>query len=524
MDDKLFDKIIKEKAESYLDSSRPSGADMSRLIEQLPPSANVSWFSSTTNRVVSLVATTLIILTIFLVYRTFKLERTIELLDERLHESSISGERIIYQYDTTAMDSLAQLSIELNNRVDSLLASGIGIVPAQHKQTNNVATLDAEAMADAVMKQLLEEIQSDPVLMNQIREQLGLNEEAVTEETISTLEDEQAVLTSEVVAKALTEEGLADDVLTDIASDPEKAKAIANLITGNDPEDEGAMGIGVSKEEIESMLDDRKEELLKDYLEYDPSSVSASVEKVGADNDINELMQEYMAVTPLERKQIAQTDSLARVSRLENLEEIREEQAKVRDRAILLGGGLGFGRLPIEGYESAGTQSFKLTAEYQPNHRFGFATGAEFYRSVAETDDISGIDLTKFEDLALENGTAEEVEVNLLWLDIPLEAKLYFKKGKFSPYAIVSIRARALLKESYTFEIDDEEDVSPSFESENTFVIPSYGYGLGTQFYLNPKLNGAIQLHHSIGGDGLGLSDEQFNTLQLQGIIYFDLK
>lgn len=517
MDDKLFDKIIKEKAEAHIDPSKPSGAEMSRLFDQLPPAAGGSWFSSTTNRVVSIAATTLLILTIFLIYRTFRLEETIELLDERFEQSSIPETNIIYQYDTTAIDSLAKLSIRLNKRLDSLLEnSSIGY--SSSAQPASQIDFNEEEVANAVMDQLVREIQSNPALMNQIREQLGMNDATENEEVIK--DEKPGVLSSDDVAAKLVEEDLADEVLSDLASDPESAKVISNLLSGNEPDEADGMAMDLSKEAIESLPTEKKEEIIKEYLEYDPETVTASLENIDASNDTQELVREYAAANPVETKKM-EVDSVALATKIENLEEIREEQTKARNRKILIGGGVGIGRLPLDGFETAGTTSFKITGEYQPNSRFGFATGVEYYSSSAETHDVGSIDLSNFDGLTLSDDI-DEVKINLQWLDIPLEAKLYFKRGKFSPYAIVSVRARALLKESYEFEGDDEFSATP--ESENSFIFPSYGYGLGTQFYLNPKLNGAIQLHHSIGGEGIGSDEKQLNTIQLQGIIYFDLK
>ena len=524
MDDKLFDKIIKEKAESHIDPSKPSGAEMSRLFDQLPPSGGGSWFASTTNRVVSVAATTLLILTIFLIYRTFRLEETIELLDERVQQSSIPQTNVIYKYDTATVDSLARLSIRLNQRLDSLLTNSAIRTSNLSNQTstNDRVDLNEEQVANAVMAQLIKEIESNPALMEQIRKQLSMDE-AMTEDARTDVpeEEEPEVISSKTIASALIKEDVADEVLYDLASDPEHSKAISNLISDNDPNEEDGLTMNISKEEIENMSDEKKEQLLKEYLEYNPEAVASAVEASSANDETQEQLKEYMAATMVESKKM-EVDSVERVTKIENLEEIREEQAKARDRSILLGGGVGIGRVPIDGFGTAGTTSFKLTGEYQPNQRFGFATGAEFYTSSAETHDVGSVDLSNFNGLTLDDDI-DEVKVNLQWLDIPLEAKLYFKRGKFSPYAIVSIRARALLKESYVFEGDDE-DFSATPESEYSFILPSYGYGLGTQFYLNPKLNGALQFHHSIGGEGVGSNEQQLNTIQLQGIIYFDLK
>ncbi len=522
MDDKLFDKLIKEKAESHIDPSKPSGAEISRLFDQLPPSTGGSWFSSTTNRVVSVAATTLLILTIFLVYRTFRLEETIELLDERFQNTAVPQTNIIYQYDTTTVDSLAKLSIRLNNRLDSLLSTqSAGRYRSYPNQSAGLA-VDSDKVANAVMAQLIQQIQSDPALMDQIREQLGLNESYAAEENEQN-EPKIIVLSSGTVAKRLVEKDLADQVLADINSDPEKAEVISNLLAGNEPDEADAISMNLTDDDLESLSDSEKEELLKEYLEYDPKSVQSALEKSDSDEDTKAILEEYVAIAPIKNKKLQMKDSIALADRLADLEDVRDEQAKARDRSILLGGGVGIGRLPFEDFGTVGTTSFKLTGEYQPNARFGFATGIEYYRTEGESYDIANFDLTRFDDLELGDSEIDEIKLNMQWLDIPLEAKLYFKKGKISPYAIVSVRARALLKESYKFETD-EDDLSPSVDSNNGLIFPSYGYGIGSQFYLNPKFNGALQLQHSIGGNGIGASNQQLNTIQLQGIIYFDLK
>ena len=520
MDDKRFDELIRGKAEAHIDPSTPSGAEMSRLFEHLPAQVATSWFASTTNKVMTLATTTLFILTIFLIYRTFRLEETIHLMDDSIQKASFSEGKIIYQYDTSMMDSLVSLNGQLDRKLDSL--NSIGIRSSMLIQPQQ-PTIDTEAMANEVMAQLVKEIESNPELMEQIMRQLSGNDQ-VRENREENSDDstEKPSLTKESLASRLVAEDQADALLKELNKDPERSKVISNLLSGNDPADSDALNMGVTEQGIESLSEEKKKDLLADYLAYDPESVQESAERAAIDSASVDLIKEYVAVTPLESRGIEKNDSLAITRNPLLFEDIREEQFK-ENRSILLGLGLGAGRLPLEGYESAGTTSLKLTGEYQPNERYGFASGIEFYRSEAETYDLNSIDITQFENFQAPNDI-KEIKVNLQWMDIPLEAKLYLKRGKFSPYAIVSVRARVLLKETYTFETNSDDELTPEFESENNFIVPSFGYGIGSQFYLNPKFNGAIQLHHSIGGKGIGLSNQNLNTIQLQGILYFDLK
>lgn len=520
MDDKRFDELIKAKAESHVDTSTPSGAEMSRLFDQLPPPAT-SWFSSTTNKVVTLASTTLLILTIFLIYRTFRLEESIQIMEDSLQKASFSEGQVVYQYDTAMMDSLATLSYQLNKKLDSL--GNLGYQTASIGQINDQSEqVNSEDFANQIMAQLIQEIESNPELMEQIKKQMGI-EEIENPSEIAKEVPEDIPPTKENVASSLVENDTADELLKELLKDPDKAKVIENLISGNSPDEQDALTMTVSDQEIESLSDDKKKDVIEKYLAYDPESAEEAARNAGLDSTSVKMIQEYVAITPLESRGIEQSDSLAMADARPLMAEVREEQVKQRNRSLQLGLGGGIGRVPFEGYEGGGTNSIKLTGEYQPNPRFGFATGVEFYSTELETYDINNFDLTRFEDLTVDESEIDEIKLNMQWLDIPLEAKLYFKRGKFSPYAVVSVRARALIKEEFKIEGDDD-DITPEFESENKFIIPSYGYGVGSQFYINPKFNGAIQLHHSIGGKGIGIEERQLNTLQLQGILYFDLK
>ena len=191
----------------------------------------------------------------------------------------------------------------------------------------------------------------------------------------------------------------------------------------------------------------------------------------------------------------------------------------------MLGVGAGGGPLNLDEFGTGNATSIKLAAEYKPQPRFGLSSGLEYYRTELESYNISEIDLSGFTGLPTDIGTTtKEVKVSLQWMDIPLEAKMYLiPNGRFNPYLGISVRARALLKEEYKIETTTDMDFVPGFTSETKFAFPAYGYSVGTQYKLNPKLNGALQFQHMIGGEEMGLFENHYNPIQIQGILFFEL-
>ena len=521
MDNNQFDDIIRGKVETHTYPSGPSGEEMSKLFEQLPHVTSSS--SVSINRYVSLVSSVLLITTFLMIYRTLRLENTIESLETEIIDLKSQQPQLNYLSDTIFWDSVQSIQ----NQVIISQSSSSRDFDKNPPSQLRLSAEDSQRFVNQVMAQLIAALESNPKMIRMLTgdqevENIGIEETSAT-------------VTKEVLIQQISDANGVRSILKSIGEDPEEAEKLLKVINGYSgiPNEDNLSIVSSAssgdqqsiQRAIDELTENRAIEILESFLDEDPQKLADLAEKGGFSAEVVKNIQSYAASHDVDKREIALIDTLTfHRTLVRSNQEIRAEQKKVRNRSRLVGGGLGLGQLSLDELGNGNVLFLKVLAEYRPQQRWGFTGGLEFHTTEMENHDIRDVDFSNFEGLSQGiESNANEIKVSLQWLDVPLEAKMYLsKERKLNPYVLVSLRARALVGERYTFESSSGYE-SPDFTSDHKFIVPTYSYGLGSYFYLNPKMNGAFQVSHSLGGEGLGLFEKQFNTVQLQGILFFDL-
>ncbi|WP_109832102.1 outer membrane beta-barrel protein [Reichenbachiella versicolor] len=477
MDESKFDDILKGKLESHIDPGGPPPGQMARMLDDLPSVS--SYASSSTVKYLAAASAVLFLTTIFLIYRTFMLEeRIIELHqvgNSTLAMNQISGGESIIYYDSIAKRSYRRVYIDQDGqRLDTIYSSNYTRSGAAYRP---MTALDSQVLVNQAMTQLIETMKSDPELLSEILPE-GTADQPV------------------FYASAPTS-----------TSQPELANDGMESTRG--------ASIGLTPEEREALYNELRNEIIAS-LEQEQRELQKAISDSLASADSNEEQ-----LIPIDSVEVMEEDSAAVARR----QEMREQQKKIANRSWSLYGGMGPGIAPTS-FGNMFNGAFLGGVEYKFNKYIGVSSGLEYHIGNGESYEIDDLDLSVFEDLtAADLADAKELKFTVQWMDIPLEAKVYLMPDKkFQPYALVSLRSRLLLSESYKFETFDDQYLNADVEDGKSFSFPSVGYGAGFRVPINSKLDYAMQLQHSVGGQSLGGFNEKFNSVQGHALLIIKLK
>ncbi|MFY0598862.1 MAG: hypothetical protein JXR03_04265 [Cyclobacteriaceae bacterium] len=547
MDNSRFDDIIKSKLESHVDPIGPSGAEVSKMFDGL---ANVGTATATSMLVKTLVAASgiFLITTIFFIYRTYILEETITSLSGQIVADNLEAEpevnQLAFSPDSIFWDSIAVITKRVvrqsssNNDMEAKI-NGLVAENRRLRQSNAsfaLSSQDSQRFVNEVMGQLVATLEANPTLLeelfagvdlqNILMDQSGFLEIRNSEEFSN--EKKKVVSKEQKFTNQLSRNNI-EALLTEVAKDESSRNALQNLVDGNSPEmsleEKSDLLSSTDKEgqnepfDAADLSEEQQVEVLSKYIAYDPEGTKEAAIKIDLDSTemvtLNRFVDSKSKV--IKRNIVAQPE--------QNLAEVRKDQFKENNKSWWFNGGLGLGSVEVSPTENNFVTSLKAAAEFKPNKRFGFALGANFHRVDGEVYDLTNVDYSNFEDITMnQQSDVKEVKLSLNWMDIPLEAKVYIlPNGKINPYVTLSLRARAILKEAYTFETNQSGLLTSDFESGSKFSFPNYGVGTGIRFRVGTKFDGAIQLQKSLGGKKMGPLDIKYNTLQGQALLFYRL-
>lgn len=542
MDKSKFDDIIREKLESHVDPSGPSGTEMSRLFSAIPKTTTSA--ISNLTRVLIMVSSLMVFITIFLIYRNYYLEETMESLQMEVIRLGNSQSNASIVQDTFFWDSLESITkrVLVQNRNDSFTRSGIvsnldGSLPQQLLQARpfKLSALDSQKFVNQIIGDLIATMENNPELLKELFSNIEFQENPALDSLfIDRTPDHDDELSSEdfrkSIVRELDEQGAIEKILQEIASDSVSSVVLGDIVFGSDPhssaDDQLNLNSATKDRRVDpgSLSEEKQQQVLDKYLAQNPTKLTEISKELKIDSTSILRLEEYTMMHSVERKNV-DIDSLVliRPNLLSN-EAVREEQKKGRNKEWFIGGGLGFGIADLKEMDNAPVISVNSKIEYKPNKRIGLSSGIEFYSANGENYDVNNVDFSTFEDLPSNiQATAKEIKIYLKWLDLPIEAKIYFlPEKKIKPYVALSTRARVLIGEEYEIETNTD-DIVPSFQSKNKFVFPTYGVGLGANVDLNPRVKSGIQISHFLGGGELGVFENQYKVINGQAYLLFRL-
>lgn len=175
MDKSRFDDIIREKLESHVDPSRPSGAEMSRLFAEIPKPASSA--ISTMTKVLIAISSVLVIITIFLIYRNYRLEETMRSMQEEIIELGKGGTDVTYFPDTLFWDSLQSITRRIVvQSQDAQRSESSSTIPFSNTSTPSISSLDqvqlsavdSQKFVNQVIEQLIATVENNPQLLEEL--------------------------------------------------------------------------------------------------------------------------------------------------------------------------------------------------------------------------------------------------------------------------------------------------------------------------------------------------------------------
>jgi hypothetical protein len=542
MDNSRFDDIIKSKLESHIDPIGPSGSEVSLLFDGL------SGISSTAIAAVTkvLIATSglLLITSLFFIYRTYILEETIISMQKNFVPLDQNPSQVLFQPDTLFWDSLEAITkriISNNNVTQNTRIAPAAISKYQYANVSRpsfrLAPEDSQRFVNEVMEQLIATLESNPELFQELFAGARLPESPSSLDILSASETTTMV---NYPKERKIAQGLKSDQLTSllekIAESASGYAVIENLINGYAAETKKEDQIGLLKNEviqepftIDNLSNQQLLDVFTEFIKYDPEAATQASEKIGMDSVEIAPIKAYA----IEKQKINENKDQKIISTpIKSLAEVRDEQYKENRKSWWLYAGPGIGSTPINEMGNATTYSFSLGTEFKPNDRIGISTGISYNHSnhekhfdITSSSDQNIIDYYDFEKYTEEEQPEiKELKVNLNWIDIPLEARIYIlPNNKINPFVSISLKARASISETHVFDTNQSGYISPNFESENKFTFPAYGFGSGIRYRIGTQFEGAIQIQKSLGGKKMGVLESQYNTLQGQALIFYRL-
>lgn len=537
MDNKGFDDIIKSKLESHTDTSTPSGAEMSRMMESLP-SVNGGMASqsvTTLTKVLVATSTILTIVLLYFIYRTVQLEDRIGSLHYQLEGldlpvlEALPKHQAVYYTDTVILDSLNSASIRLQGQLDDLKREQqalAGLYKTTHPQrivpspVAHMTTGGSQAI-DTLILHILNRLLSDPDFARTLMASVAPNTSPDTSALTAPIPGQtsasqhQAHPVDQLSAKEVK------SILLKLAENPSDQALLANIINGQDPSIPADDQLSISHIRILTDLSDvESKHVLGEVMASRPYAVAQASKESDLTPASSRVLADHLVKMGVDPE--ATTDRL-RLPYQDN-EQIRIAQYQEKKRSWWLSSGPGMGVVPTEALGNRPVFTYKVATAYRPVQPLEILLGAEYYATKGESYDLQSIDFSLFDNMTqTEIENIKELKVALQWLDIPLETRFYLMPdNKLAPYVTVAVRARKYLKESYRFETMTEGYLNPSYSSES-LVIPSYSYGIGARWQFNSRFLGVFQLGHSIGGEEIGLFEDRLNTIQAQTTLQFRL-
>lgn len=547
MDNSKFDDIIKSKLESHVDPSGPSGTEVSKMFDGL---ANVGvTATSIVTKMMVAASSILLITTIFFIYRTYILEETILSLSDQISsqqiETSINNRgrinQIVYSTDTVFWDSLEVITRRvLSQNTSNQPSFDINALLAENKKLKresapfSLSAQDSQRFVNEVMGQLVATLETNPKLLQELFAGVDLSqfEQSFSEDMnadISTPVNAMGVSREKKVAGELGSNNV-QALLKEIASEESGNKALQNIVNGYAPEtttDDQMRILNTSDENdslnVETLSEKQQTKILSEFLKHDPDKVLQAAETIQLNSAEIEKLNKYVS----EKTDIRNTDKVVdtQVYLAKDIAAVREDQYKENNKSWWLYGGPGLGSTPINQLGNSLITSFKIASEFKPNERFGFSMGATYHYINGEKHNPDESAYYNFYDISdAVQADVKEIKINLHWMDVPLEAKFYILPNKkINPFVALSIRARATLSESYTFETNGDDYLNPEYEEGTKFIFPSYGAASGIRFKMGTKFDGAIQAQKSFGGKAMGPLKTNYNTFQGQVLLFYRL-
>lgn len=527
MDNSLFDDIIKKKLEDHVDPSGPSASEMSRMLDNMPPTPGGGLSgSSTATKIATAASVIFMITTIFLIYRTYLLNDTLASVQHELIKLGNQNQQILYKYDTLYWDSLQHYT---RQAVREQYATQPSETSSQQIAAFQLNSQDSERLVGQLLTDLRKAVEEDPEFRKAILQQLDLPEEELPTFEAFASDSENEPLESMDLKENFGEETKPSKtdlsaVLLDLASNEEHAKKLTNIMLGLDPDtpEEDQLSIPTSnvlKAELLAMSEEEQAEMITDFSRSEPVVTNETIRSLGLDSvfeqtiDKNEFL---LSVLPAEKDSLQVAENL-----VEDTPPIVRKEKRPISWWLQAGGGAGLVSINSSGNPS--TTVLHVGVERRIGDRLGILVGAEYQSTEGESYDVENFDFSVFDDFDAED--IKEIKTNLTWMDIPIKARFYVLPGrKINPFLGVSLKIRSLLKESYKVESNSGDDINPSFTNDNSAIsFPAFGAGAGAQFQLNPRLFGELRVNQSFGGSQLNLLGDRLNTLQAQGSLFIRL-
>ncbi len=531
MDSGKFDDIIKDKLESFEDPIGPSASELSRLTRDLPHVSPPSF--SWTSRAILVTNVVLLITTIFYVYRTFVLEEQlvetrneVVQLEEQVRQDTFLDSLVFDSLRVTTESIITAFAQERDSLTQVLAEASFVATERAQAVPEGFSQEDVDVMVQAALEDFVTSLQEDPTLL------ATLMESNASEPIEVVIEKPRPVTFGEKLqdlSARAEEDDYLDDILVAVADDSVGNRVLKALMTNTDPnaseEDQlGTVAAQVTTEEIEELPTTEKRELFERLVLADEAVALAATEGSVEDDDF---LRDLAELSPPELMLVSREeqpmDSVL-VTPV-NIDDIREEAIRRRNRSWWLSAGAGVATTKLNEAGSQRGNAISALIERKMNPRWSMVTGLEYSSLEGETYDTGSLDLTPFDDIPTDIlGDIKELKVNLTWMDIPFEGRLYLLPDrKINPFLGASLRTRFILNQSYKIESNSNGDFTPDFESGNTFSLPVFGFTGGAVFEFGPRVSGGVRVQQTLGGSNLGPYDNKLNSLSGQAMLIFRL-